>query len=278
MADRVSPATLKASFRTLRGYLDDLAGAQFKDHSTKLRLFVNYFQKDDVVRYLADRLHTRLADVLEAAQKPEPRLPDDGSDRIAFVYGVLYHLKHGHKLEVRELLARTFPGSSIEAKWDELRKQWLTVLAEGFATMSREIDARAGFDPLEPVSFFAEVLATTSGGAPAETAATDDDETDDEAAEPEDTGAALTLRDAVARLEGAQKGDLSIELEILALEKLKRKQDRKRLDEVVASFANVSPELDALARAEAGLSAKASDASEPKKPAAKKAAGKKKPG
>ena len=67
MADRISPAALKASFGTLRGYLDDLARAQFKDHATKLRLFVNYFQRDDTVRYLADRLHTRHDFVQHAA-------------------------------------------------------------------------------------------------------------------------------------------------------------------------------------------------------------------
>src|SRR5947209_15774796 len=124
MADRVSPAALKASLGTLRGYLDDLARAPFKDHATKLRLFVNYFQKDDTVRYLADRLHTRLHDVLEAAQRPEPALPADPRDRIAFVYGVLYHLKQGQKLEIREFLSRAFPGSSLDAKWDEMRKKW----------------------------------------------------------------------------------------------------------------------------------------------------------
>src|SRR5438309_2189284 len=75
MADRVRPDALRAALKTLRVYLDDLAKSSFDDHATKLRLFVNYFQRDDTVRYLAERLHMRLRDVLRPVLAPyhEPR-------------------------------------------------------------------------------------------------------------------------------------------------------------------------------------------------------------
>jgi hypothetical protein len=251
MADRISPAALKASFGTLRGYLDDLARAQFKDHATKLRLFVNYFQKDDTVRYLADRLHTRLADVLEAALKPEVVLPEDPADRLAFVYGVVYHLKQGHKLEVREFLSRAIPGSSLDAKWDDFRKKWITVLVEGFAELGRSVDSELGDELVDPEPLFRRVLESRAGTGTGAGAGTG---TGTGTGSGTGTGTG-TLKDAVARLAEDQKGDLPIEVEILALERSKRRPDPHRLEEIVSSFEAVSPELGALARTEAALPA-----------------------
>lgn len=232
MADRVSPAALEASFATLRGYLDDLAQSRFEDHATKLRLFVNYFQKDEHCRALAERLRTRLGDVLEAAQRPRPQLPADSRDRVAFVYGVLHLLKQGHKLEVRELLSRAFDGPTLDHKWGELRQSWITPLADGLAAIETAVNAQLGTELVDPEVVFRAALDAVAG--------------------PSSAGAS-TLRAAVDQLASGPRADLALELEILSLEKQKRRRDPRRLEEIVATFERASPQLGALARVEAGL-------------------------
>src|SRR5581483_694730 len=154
MADRVRPAALRDALKTLRGYLDDLARSSFDEHATKLRLFVNYFQKDDTVRYLAERLHMRLRDVLRQALAPKLELPADPLDRLAFIYEVLFHLKGGERLDVREFLSRAFEGGSIEAKWDDFRRRWLQALVEGFRDLNERIEAILDEDPVDPELIF----------------------------------------------------------------------------------------------------------------------------
>lgn len=240
MSDRVSQASLLASLATLRSYLADLERSSFEQHATKLRLLVNYFQKDGEVRVLAERLRLRLGDVLEAAQRPDPRLPDDPRDRLAFVWGVLFHLKVGHKLEVRELLSRAFPGSSLDAKWGELRKRWLAPFSEGLAALESAVRARGGEDFVDPDVVLREALESL-GSAPSA------------AASPSPSSARGSLHEAVRRLDPGIRDDLTLEAEILALELRKRRREPARLAEIVATFERVSPELGSLARAEAGL-------------------------
>ena len=154
MADRVRPDALRNALTTLRGYLDDLARSSFDEHATKLRLFVNYFQRDDTVRYLAERLHMRLRDVLRQALAPMLELPTDPLDRISFIYEVLFHLKSGERLDVREFLSRAFEGGSIEAKWDDFRNRWLAALVEGFRDLNERIEAILDEDPVDPELIF----------------------------------------------------------------------------------------------------------------------------
>jgi hypothetical protein len=258
MADRVRPDALRAALKTLRGYLDDLARSSFEEHATKLRLFVNYFQKDDTVRYLAERLHMRLRDVLRQALAPKLELPADPLDRISFIYEVLFHLKMGDRLDVREFLSRGFEGGSIEAKWDDFRTRWLQALAEGFRELNERIEAILDQDPVDPELIFH--IAMHSGV---------DDEFGDPDPEhkvpyaaptepeltPVRTPAALPARPSVGALRAAlashpgDKRELEDELEVLELELRKRAPDRERLDEILSTFWAASPQLGEIVRA-----------------------------
>src|SRR5688572_13862891 len=161
MADRVTPAQLRSSLGTLRGYLDDLAKSSFDDHATKLRLFVNYCQKDDTIRYLADRLHMKVRDVLKVLHAPKLELPNDPLDRVAFVYEVLFHLKQGFRLDVREFLSRAFQGGTIEAKWEDFKNTWMKALVEGFAELTDRIESALDEDRIDPEFVF--TIALHSG-------------------------------------------------------------------------------------------------------------------
>lgn len=257
MADRVRPDALRSALKTLRGYLDDLARSSFEDHATKLRLFVNYFQKDDVVRYLAERLHMRLRDVLKQVLAPKLELPADPLDRLAFIYEVLFHLKLGDRLDVREFLSRAFEGGSMESKWDDFRNRWLQALVEGFRELNERIDAILDVEPVDPEMIFH--IAMHSGvddafGDPEPdvkipyAAPTEPELTPVRVSEPEPSASVASLRAALARHAG-DRSELEAELEVLELELAKKAPDRDRLHEIVGTFWAASPRLGEIARA-----------------------------
>ena len=267
MSDLVSPDALRATFTTLRGYLDDLAGASFADHSTKLRLFVNYFQKDDGTRFLAERLHLRLRDTLAKAQRRTPELPARPLDRLAFVYEVVFHLKQGQKLEMREFLSRAFEGPTIEARWDAFRASWLGALREGLTLFLARIEPYLVGEGVSPEEVTRLGLHTTveedleelerpppspvARPAPPPAPAT----APAKAPAREPVRAALDA--ALATLDAARREELAAELAVLDLESRKKKPDPARLDEVARSFDAVSPALGWLARAAVAGSASA---------------------
>ncbi|HZV00974.1 MAG TPA: hypothetical protein VFF73_29935 [Planctomycetota bacterium] len=258
MADRVRPDALRAALKTLRDYLDDLARSSFDEHATKLRLFVNYFQRDDTVRYLAERLHMRLRDVLRQVLAPKLELPTDPLDRLAFIYEVLFHLKSGDRLDVREFLSRGFEGGSIEAKWDDFRNRWLAALVEGFRDLNERIESILDEDPVDPELIFH--IAMHSGvddafGDPEPDvsvpyAPPTEPELEPVRPEPSSPRKALDLlRVSVAREPASRREDLESELQVLELELAKKAPDRERLDEIVGVFAAASPGIGDLARA-----------------------------
>ncbi|MBI3724311.1 hypothetical protein HY251_10225 [bacterium] len=280
MADRVSPSALRASLSTLRGYLDDLARSSFEEQATKLRLFVNYFQKDSTVRYLADRLHVRLRDVQKQVLSSKLELPEDPIDEVAFVYEVLFLLKQGQRLDLREFLSRAFTGATIEARWDDFRARWLRSLVEGLQEIIDRIEGLLRDEPVDPEEIFALVLLAGFAEAGEDGAAAGDDDDADAASEsapraPEASSDGASLRAAIARLPEPRRGDLETDLEILALERRKKRPSPERLLEIVSSFEAVSGELGALARAQAGLPLRESAKARSKNPKARKPAARK---
>ena len=279
MADRVRPEALRAALKTLRGYLDDLARSGFDDHATKLRLFVNYFQRDDVVRYLAERLHMRLRDVLKQLNAPKLDLPADPLDRLAFIYEVLFHLKSGDRLDVREFLSRAFEGGSIEAKWEDFRNRWLQALVEGMRELNERIDSILDVEAVDPEMIFHIGMHTGVDddfgdpepdlripyAAPTEVELTP---VRDVAPRPAGRPTLATLRSAIDAEGGLHREALEAELEVLELELSKKKPDHERLTEIAGTFWTASPRLGGLVQAIAAAQ-EATPAPE-KKPAAAK--------
>ncbi len=149
MSDLVAPSTLRAALRTLRGYLEDLRRADFEQAATKLRLVVNYCQKDDLTRRLAERLRARVSTeaLLERTAGTSLREPVDPVDRLAFHYTLLFHIKQGHRFDLRELLSRgTFAGGGIEGRWQDFQRRVTDRLLEGVDAVARALEELHGDD------------------------------------------------------------------------------------------------------------------------------------
>src|SRR5438105_14540596 len=117
MGDTYSAVEIRSTLNTFREYLRDLVETKFDNFGTKLRLFINFCERDDVVRVLARELHTRTADVKEwwAASTAEGKMrpiPQGATERLAHMYKVLLDVKQ-QRIDLRNLLSSLFTGGSM---------------------------------------------------------------------------------------------------------------------------------------------------------------------
>lgn len=136
MGDIYSTVEVRSTFRTFEGYLRDLRDARFHEFSTKLRLFVNFCEKDDTFRVLTRHLHVRGGDPREwftasaAAGKMQP-LPDAPVDRLALMYRVLFEVKN-QRIDLRNLLSTLFTAATIEESQKGFAARWLDAMEGAF--------------------------------------------------------------------------------------------------------------------------------------------------
>ncbi|MBX3472019.1 MAG: hypothetical protein KF878_34640 [Planctomycetes bacterium] len=266
MSNLARPSELHNAVRTLVGYVDDLRRANFHDGSTKLRLVVNYCQKDQVVRALSEQLRARVpTDVLhERTSGDALRLPAGARDRLAFAHTLLYHLKQGWKLELRELITRTFQGAGVDARWEAFQRLVVGAYAEGMEAVLRQLEALPGEGLVDVDATFREALAAlgdgddcepnVAGGAAA--GATDAGAGASSAAprgEPLPPAAPdlLAAIDRTGLLEDDAR-DLRVDARIVALELRKARPSPDRLAELEGAFLAVSPALGAAFRGALG--------------------------
>lgn len=171
MGDTYSAAEIRSTLRTFREYLRDLASSRFVEFSTKLRLFVNFAEKDDAVRVIARRLHTRAGDAQrwfqESAQKGVAQaLPGGPADRLAHMYKVLLELKH-QRIDIRNFLSTLFTSASIEEAHRRFQAAWLSELETLVRGLAERIEAK--LDGREKADL--EALVDAALEAPAESPA-----------------------------------------------------------------------------------------------------------
>lgn len=306
MSNIVRSTELAPAVRTLLGYLDDLRRTKSDDASTKLRLVVNYCQKDEVVRNLAELLRARMPTELlsELLAADTLRVPHDPRDQLGLAYTLLYHLKQGWKYELRELLTRPMfaGGAGLDGRWDRFKALLVDPLLVHGETILRHVEARAaqaGSALLDPNEVFLEALAALAadaGPAPAPAGAGSTEPAPAQAPAPAPPAARPAaeppLPDGVtvpAPLEAAT-GDLRVEAALLGLELSKSAPSPARLEELLASFAPapaalraglatlLGPALVRLARGAAAPQVEwAAPKARPRTKAPTKAPGKKKP-
>ncbi len=254
MSNIVRSNELAPAVRTLLGYLDDLRRTKFDDASTKLRLVVNYWQKDEVARNLAELLRARVSNeqLGELLAAETLHLPHDPRDHMGLAYTLLYHIKQGWKLELRELLTRPMfaAGAGMDGRWERFKVQLVDALVVNGEKVLRHVEGWAAAQPdgtlVDPNDVFLAALATLAadaGPAPAATLTTPA-----KAATPAAPVAATPtaprasgeppLPDGVtvpAPLEAAT-GDLRVEAALLGLELSKQAPSPARLEELLASF------------------------------------------
>lgn len=241
MSNLVRSAELKNALRTLVGYVDDLRRADFDEGQTKLRLVVNYSQKDTIGRTLSEQLRARIpTDLLQERTSGEALTPPgDRRDQLAFWHTLLYHLKQGWKLELRELLTRAFKGVGIEGRWTAFRQQVVAGYAEGLEAVLAWVEANAGDGPVDPDDVLRRALEALAG-EPTEAAAVSEP-----LAAPTPAPAAEPLPppspDLLAAIEAAglssdAADDLRVDAQLLAIELRKSRPNPARLAELEKTF------------------------------------------
>jgi hypothetical protein len=148
MGDTYSANDIRATMRTFQEYLRDLVEVKFDQFQTKLRLFINYCEKDDHARFIAQRLHAGAADVREwfasaATAGATPALPGDALGRLAHQYRVLLDLKQ-QRIDLRNFLSTLFASGSIQEAHARFRQSWLEPMQASFARYFQIADAELG--------------------------------------------------------------------------------------------------------------------------------------
>lgn len=264
MANPSPTPQLLASVKTVLGYLDDLERAKFDDAQTKLRLVINYFQKDDVVRALAEalRMRTSTGEILERVDGDTLALPGDPRDRLAFFYTLLYHLKQKHKLDLRQVLTRsTFGGGGMEDRWARFAESIVHPLRVGLTAVRGHIPEKSGDVMVQPDDVFQEALnayaravGTMSDGVEVQASRPEAAPAEDAAPAVEETPSDGTLTGAIrsAGLTSTVRDDLLVDARILELELTKAKPSQARLDELVASLGSAGDAVSTAAKALVG--------------------------
>lgn len=261
----VPMSDITTALRTLTGYLDDLARASFDHAATKMRLVVNYAQKDEVVRSLAELLRVRMPTEAFLARAMGERLdvPAARGLELAFAYGLLFHLKQGHRLNLRELLSRgEFAGGGMDERWKRFVARFVEPLRDELRRLSDALREEPASDArVEPSEVFARAFDRLFGAesegragevAPAPAAA--------RAPSPASAPAAgrSPLRAAVAAVADASlRANLEVDARLLELELSKQRPDPTRVQELVADLASGGAACAQAARERAGLAAAA---------------------
>lgn len=246
MSNLVRASELVPALRTLLGYLSDLRRTKFEQGSTKLRLVINYAQKDEVVRALSERLRGRIpTEALHERTKEVLDVPPDPRDRVAFFYTLLYHIKQGWKLELRELLSRSsFAGAGLDARWESFQKQVVDPMVQGFSAVTAHVEAavaaRSGDELVDPDLILGEAIhaLAPSGATYAPLAAPAPAAAPAAAAFQVPAQLDRSVLDAVeaSGLRDAARGDLLTDAALLEVELSKRAPDAARLEALLADL------------------------------------------
>jgi hypothetical protein len=272
MSDTFTPGEIRSTLGTLRGYLRDLAEAKFEQFTTKLRLFVNFCEKDDIVRVIARNLHVRSGDVkawfTAVAAGAAPELPQGAVERLAHRYMTLSEMKR-QGLEPRTFISTVFSGHSIfNEAWAAFRADYLEPFAQDFvrrlealeAKLPEAPDARVDLEAAVAEALASEQPATPAPAAPPAPAAAPAPAAKGgkKPAKPiVDPGAALedlvkTLGATVKKARGLVAGvkkDVETDLKILKLELSKSEPNRDVLAAVVRPLERIGGEIAEIAGA-----------------------------
>lgn len=256
MTNIVRPTEVTNALRTLLGYVDDLRRApSLHDGATKLRLVVNYCQKDPVVRALSEQLRARVATeaLYERTSGTRLRPPEDPRDRLAFWHTLLYHVKQGWKLELRELVTRAFEGAGVDERWRAFLAEVVGGYAAGLEQVLERVEANEQDGMVDADEVFREALAALAGPeAPARVEAA---RTDAPAGPPPAPAAPAApdaapppppdLVDAIERsgLPEDERRDLRVDARLLAIELRKSRPSPARLAELERAFVAATPAL-----------------------------------
>lgn len=175
MGDTFTTIEVRSTLRTLRDYLRDLLEAKFEQFSTKLRLFVNYCEMDNVMRSVAKSLHGRGGDpkawfTAVAAGGPV-EVPKAAAARLGHYYMTLSEMKR-QGIEARQFISTVYSGrGGFTEMYAAFRAEFLEPFANELLARMGKIEAALEDDPgakIDLEATFAEDLAAAEekAGAP----------------------------------------------------------------------------------------------------------------
>jgi hypothetical protein len=244
----------------LSGYLDDLVRVEFDHVTTKLRLVVNYATKDRTLRPLVEvlRYSVSMEELLGAFASDDPiQLPAGGTERMAFLYDALVHIKKAHKLNLRTVLARAeFAGAGMDLRWKAFCETIVLPLRNDVDSVRAWIKTHITEEAVDPVAVFARAMTGAFGDAPAAAAA------------PAKSFGSAKLNELAKAVRGhgelaARERDLLVDVEILEVELSKATPSKARLTELVEGFDRAGISLGAIARDCAGFAPLVNSGAEP---------------
>jgi hypothetical protein len=171
MGDTFTAQEVRNAFRTLRDYLRDLDQPKFDLFATKLRLFVNYVEMDDLSRTLARSLHARGGDVkawfAKAAAGETPALPRAGAALLGYWYATLGEMKK-QGIEIRNYVSTVFTGYGgfLEA-YAAFREAFIAPFQRAVEKLTAAIEADLPAEPGAKIDLGAVIESHLAGEAPA---------------------------------------------------------------------------------------------------------------
>lgn len=178
---------IEHSMRTLSGYVHDLVDAgegrsttvatRFAGFNTKLRLLINYMERDDVVRWLARELHVRSSNVKEwfarISAGGERTCPAGGAAQLAHRYALLLEIKR-HGIDLRNFVSTMFGGSgSFDEAFSAFRDGLLQPFSDDVDALAKRLvglaqrQPQAGLDELIDAALAAALVHDAGEGASA---------------------------------------------------------------------------------------------------------------
>lgn len=152
MSETFTTLEIRSTMRTLRDYLRDLLAAGFEQFQTKLRLFVNFCEKDEVMRVLARDLHLRAGDVRAwfagVVAGGAIELPKDAARRLAHQYMSLSEMKR-QGIDVRNFISTLYStqAGGFLGAFASFKSEWLEPFANELLRRVEAIEAALPKDP-----------------------------------------------------------------------------------------------------------------------------------
>ena len=152
MSDTFTTIEIRSTLRTLRDYLRDFSESNWDQFQTKLRLFINFCERDDVLRVIARNLHLRAGDVkawfsgVTAGQVAE--LPKAAAERLAHQYMTFAEMKRSG-IDVRNFISTIYSHQSggFAAAFAGFKNEFMGPFAAELLRRAERIEAALPQDP-----------------------------------------------------------------------------------------------------------------------------------
>jgi hypothetical protein len=231
MSEVFTTVEVRSTLRTLRDYVRDLLEARFDEFGTKLRLFVNFCEKDDVFRVIARHLHARAGNVREWFSAVAAGGAGDvpaGAAGLAHRYMTLAEIKR-QGIDLRNFVSTLYSGAGgMTAAFAAFKTEFLEPFAKTLLAILDRIEEALAQDPAAKLDLdeaVARELAKADGQAPASAAAAEPLPAGKKQGPPVDPGAPIEMLlksleasvKAAKEVVEAKRKDLATDVKILKL-------------------------------------------------------------